>query len=155
MFLSFDPAKAGFCVIMNNMKSDQELRKTFKVFINKDDILNIAFLKELKDPEDSIRQTELIEEEVLKIFNENSQKRYNILVDLSALNRRGINIPPAKTRKIFTRLSIHKQVAKVAYVGGSILIKTIAGFILQAAGKSENMKWFADKEEALKWLKEP
>lgn len=137
------------------MKSDQELKETFKVFINKDDILNIAFLKELREPEDSIRQTELIEEVVLKIFNENSQRKHNILVDLSGLSRRGINIPPAKTRRIFTRLSAHKQVTRVAYAGGSILIKTVAGFILQAAGRSKDMKWFADKEEGLKWLKEP
>lgn len=136
------------------MKSDQELKKTFKVFVNKNDILNIAFLKELREAEDSIRQTELMEEVILKIFNENSQKNHNILVDLSGLSGRGINVPPAKTRRIFARLSSQKQVVKVAYVGGSILIKTVAGFILQAAGRGKNMKWFADREKAGKWLKQ-
>lgn len=133
------------------MKSDQELKIFFKVFLDKQGILNVVFLGETRESEDSIRQTELMEEAVLEIFDKDSPKKYNILVDLLIFTSLDVNIP-VRTRKILTRLSNHKQVAKVAYVGGSVLIKTVAGFILRAAGKSKIMKWFSSKEEAVSWL---
>jgi hypothetical protein len=52
------------------------------------------------------------------------------------------------------QISSRRQIRRFVVVGGSVFVRTMAGFFIYAAGKGENMNCFADKGEALKWLGE-
>ena len=67
------------------MRTDEELKKTFKTFIDENGIFNVVYLQMIKDPEENIRQTELIADFGFKIFEENPQKIFNFIIDISPL----------------------------------------------------------------------
>jgi hypothetical protein len=136
------------------MKSDEELKQSFKLFTDEKNIIYLDILGYEKDSEDNGRMMELIRDDFLKIFNENPKKIYNIIADLSPIgkiNRSGFS---SKTRKVGYQLIIQKQIGKSALVTSSLFIRAVMGFIITAAKKSEIVKCFPTKDEALKWLKE-
>ena len=135
------------------MISDLELKKTFEVFIDENDILRGAVLKEIKEPADDDRRLELLEESVLNILKKNPEKSYKTFLNFLPLGKSRISISSG-SRKAWGRLARQKQIKKCAVVGSSIFLKTVANFIISLAGRSEDIKWFFNEEEALKWLEE-
>jgi len=137
------------------MKSDEELIQTFKLFIDENDIINLVCFKFEKEAEDNGRAMELVQNGLSKIFDGNPKKIYNFFLDLLPAGKiMGAEGFSSRTRKIGAQVSANKQLNKAALVTSSIVVKTIVNFIILAAGKSQKMKVFSDKEEALKWLKE-
>ncbi len=55
-------------------------------------------------------------------------------------------------RKIWVKFLQNTKIKKAAMFGGNIIVRTLASFVIAAAGK-KNIKFFVAKEEALKWLK--
>jgi hypothetical protein len=135
------------------MKSDEELKQTFKVFVDQGSILEGIILKEVRGSADNTRRLELIEEVVLEIFNKNPEKEYGVSLDLLPLGKGNI-YTSVEDRKIWARLASNKQIKKCAVIGSSIILKVIASFVIRLSSRSKDIKWFSDKEEALKWLKE-
>lgn len=135
------------------MKSDEELKQTIEVFVDENDILRGALLKELKEPADDARRLELMEKAVLEILNKNPQKNYKAFLNILPLGK-GRVLVSSGTRKVWGRLASKKQIKKCAVIGLSIFLKTVSSFIINLVGRSEDIKWFSDKEEALEWLKE-
>jgi len=135
------------------MKSDEELKQTFKIFIDKNGIINLIPLLIEMDSEDNVRSIKLVEGALLKILNEDPKKSYNLFVDISSLGKVNYGFA-AGTRKIGVRIVSNKQLKKIAFIASSIIMKTVISFIAATAGKKD-IKGFTDKEEALKWLKEP
>jgi len=135
------------------MKSDEELKQTFKVFVDQGSILEGIILKEVRGSVDNTRRLELIEEVVLEIFNKNPEKEYGVSLDLLPLGKGNI-YTSVEDRKIWARLASNKQIKKCAVIGSSIILKVIASFVIRLSSRSKDIKWFSDKEEALKWLKE-
>ena len=134
------------------LTTDQELKKVFKVYVDDEGILNLDTLGVVKDPEANTRQAELIAEAIMKILEEEPQTKYDMIVNLLPLGKKGY--ASSKARKIYLQISSHKQIRRFAIVGGSIFVRTMAGFFIRAAGKDENMRWFATRGEATEWLKE-
>jgi hypothetical protein len=135
------------------MKSDEELKQTFKIFVDEGSILEGIILKEVKGSTDNTRRLELIEEVVLEIFNKNPEKEYGVSLDLLPLGKGNI-YTSVEDRKIWARLASNKQIKKCAVIGSSVLLKVIASFVIRLNSRSKDIKWFFGKEEALKWLKE-
>ncbi len=136
------------------MGTDKQIKDSFEFIIdNKIDnnFMELRFLADEHDEDNSVRQAELIEEEALKIFKKNPDKKYNTLVNLTPLGR--VSYLPGKARDIYKRITAHPQVGKVALVGGDIFIQIIVNFIMQVSGKKEAIKEFASLEEARAWLK--
>jgi len=133
------------------MKSDQELKKVFKVFVDEDNIINLVFLIEEREKAENTRIAEIVKEEVLEVFKNNSRKKYNFLVDLLPLGQGGYFTNEA--RKIYIELGSHYQVKKVAVLGGSVYTKTAVIFILSVSGRGGFTRWFKTKKEAVSWLK--
>lgn len=134
------------------MKTDQELQRKFKSSLVDGNIINLVFFEEETNPEDSARLAELVKEAILKILNENPQKSYNGLIDIIALKEK-VSYLASGIREIYAAIMSQKQIKNIAIVGANVFYETAIGFMIQAAGKSESIKWFSDKEEALKWLK--
>lgn len=134
------------------MKTDQELRQGFKIFVDNGNVINLIFLKQETKSDVVNRAAELVEEDVLKIVNDNPQIIYNGLIDISIFGNK-ISSVSQETRKTYAKAMSHKQLKNIAIVGlNNIFYKTVIALIAQAAGKQ--VKWFSDKEEAIKWLKE-
>jgi hypothetical protein len=134
------------------MKSDQEIRQAYDVFVDDEGLLNLVTLGVVKEPESNTRQAELIQQDVMRILDEHPHKEYDMIVNLLPLGKAGY--ASSKARKIYLQISSHKQIRRFAIVGGSVFVRTMAGFFIRAAGKGEHMKWFAGEQEALEWLKE-
>ena len=134
------------------MKSDQEIRQAFDVFVDDEGILNLVTLGVIKEPESNTRQAELIQQDVMRILDKDPHKEYDMIVNLLPLGKAGY--ASSRARKIYLQISSHRQIRRFAIVGGSVFVRTMAGFFIRAAGKGEHMKWFADREDAAKWLKE-
>jgi len=132
------------------MKSDEELRDAYSVFVDDDGILNVVSLAVVRDPESNTRLAELRYQEIMTVFDEDPERTHNMLVDLLSVKKGGYN--SSKARRIYLRLASHRQIRRFAIVGGSVFIRTMAGFIIRAAGKGRNMKWFSSREEAVEWL---
>jgi len=135
------------------MKSDEELRKTFEVFVDEENILRVVILERANGIEESTRQAESVEEAVLEIFNKNPREKYKVVVDLLPL-KKGKTYTSAQHRKTWARLASHKQNKKCVVIGLGLYLKVVANFIIRLSGKSKDIKWFSDKEKALKWLKD-
>lgn len=133
------------------MKSNEELAKTFKVGLDEDGILILTFLHEEKDPEDNTRQSELVLEELSKVFSEEAGKQFNLLVDLTPVE--GANYLSEKSRDLYLNAKLQQHLSKIGVVSSSILLKVSVLLIAQATGQGDAVKWFETKEKALEWLK--
>lgn len=136
------------------MKSDEEIRKTFKMLIDEDGIINLSIFKMEKEAEDNSRVIELIRDDFFKIFNENPGRNFKVLVDMSpvgTINRYGF---APQTRKIGVELMGKDQIEKGALVTSSIFIKTVIDFMVVLTKKRNYIKIFLNKEDAFAWLKE-
>jgi len=134
------------------MKSDQELRKVYKISIKEDNIIYLSFIKEDRDPEQNVRIAELLLNDIFAILTKDVTRIYKAIIDLSPLGKGGYTT--SKARKKYIQISTHKQISKIAIIGGSVFIRTTVGFIIKAAGKGDQMKWFANKAQAFSWIEE-
>lgn len=135
------------------MIPDEELKKTFETFIDEDGIFRGTILKEVKETADNTRQIELMERAVLEIFDKDPSKKYKVILDLLPLGK-GSVYTSSGDRKVWVRLARHEQIKKCAVVGYSMILRVVANFVIHVSGRSRDIKWFFDKEEALRWLKE-
>jgi len=136
------------------MISDQELLKTFKVYFDDKEIINLVFLKianEERNPEVQARRAELIEKSLLRLTEDNPKEKYKMLVDLVPVGK--VTFASDKAKRIFSRLS-EIPLEKVAVVGSNLLMKIVVNVIFLMAGRSDIAKWFYNKEEAMAWLEE-
>ena len=134
------------------MKSDQELKQAYNVFVDDEGMLNLVTLEVIRGPESNTRQAELIRQDVMTILDKDPHREYDMIVNLLPLGKAGY--ASSRARKIYLEISSHRQIRRFAIVGGSVFVRTMAGFFIRAAGKAEHMKWYAGEQEALEWLKE-
>jgi len=134
------------------MKSDQELRETYRIFVDDEGILSMLCLSEVRDAESNTRQAELRYQDVLAVLDEDPERSYNMIANLKPLGKGGH--ASSKAKRIYLRLASLRQIERFAIVGGSILLRTMSRFILRAAGKGGSMRLFASREEAVEWLTE-
>lgn len=87
----------------------------------------------------------LMKEASLNLLEEAS---YDVAV-LIDLNKAGKSSP--KARKIWKELSEYNKNRKFAFIGLTPLTRILATFVI-AFSENKNMKFFASREEALKWL---
>lgn len=133
---------------IQNMKQDKKI----DVFVDDSGIINIVHLGAGKNSEEKIAIIEDLSAKVLKILKEDKSKSYNVLVDLTPL---GDKQPffPAGARNIAALLMGDKQIKKWAVASPTRVIKVTLNFVSALAGKDDT-RWFENKEDALKWLKE-
>jgi len=135
------------------MISDLELKKTFEISVDRGDFIWATILREVKGTLDNTRQIELMEKELLEIFEKDFSKGYKIILDLLPLGKGNI-YTSSGDRKIWARLARQKQIKKCAIVGSSIILRVVANFVIKVSGRDKDIKWFFEKEEALKWIRE-
>jgi len=134
------------------MKSDQDIRNSYKVYLEGDDIINLTFTQEQKDKEDNASQSELILEDFEEILKKNPGKKYKMLVDLSPVGN--ASYISDRSKEIYSKSPVFKDLLKIAVVSTSLILKVITYTISITTGKSDSVRWFDSKNQALKWLSE-
>ena len=117
------------------MKSDQEIRQAYDVFVDDEGLLNLVTLGVIRGPESNTRQAELIQQDVIAILDKDPHKEYDMIVNLLPLGKAGY--ASIKARKIYLQISSHRQIGRFAIAGGSVFVRTMAGVFIRAAGKGE------------------
>ncbi|OGY29861.1 MAG: hypothetical protein A3F35_02625 [Candidatus Woykebacteria bacterium RIFCSPHIGHO2_12_FULL_45_10] len=133
------------------MKSDQELLKTIQIDLDENEIINLVYLEDQLDPDNNTRQVELMIEGLAEIVSKHPGKKFNLLADLTPIGS-GTYMSD-RSKEILARAPVFKELLKIAVVSESFLMKTVVLTISIVTGKSESVKWFDNKEEALEWLK--
>ncbi|MEX0621635.1 MAG: STAS/SEC14 domain-containing protein [Candidatus Woykebacteria bacterium] len=133
------------------MKSDEELLRSFKLYIGEDDIAYLEFLGAQDVPENNIRQAELIRDGLTKLLEESPERDYNMLIDLTATSV--VTNIPDRSKEIYAKSPVFKKMYKIAVVTPSLLLKILTSAVSLIGGKYEGIKSFDNREEALGWLK--
>ncbi len=125
------------------MPVKKQNRKKAKINLNKDGILVYIEQVPALSEEDAIEN----KEKVLAIAKD-MKKPKRLLLDLT-----DIEMPTSRARKHLAEMTKKTNWDKLGIFGVNIAIRTMAKFILSAAGL-KNFKFFDTRDEALKWLKE-
>lgn len=134
------------------MKSDDELRKQFKITID-DNLVTATLLVEETNPDDNTRTTKLFLEDLEKAAKSQSTKQFNLLADLSPIGTG--NYVTNESKKLYSQTKAFDNFSRIAVVSKSLIIKVLVVSISTLTGKFDNVKWFDEKEKAVDWLNKP
>ncbi|MFA6255418.1 MAG: STAS/SEC14 domain-containing protein [Patescibacteria group bacterium] len=135
------------------MATEEEIKNTFKITADADEILNFAITGNVNDVAANVRQAELVDAYFQKIFNDNQERKFKCLVDLSPIKATA-HYPSPQARQIYAKILNYQQLQKIAIVVPSLLTQAIINFILHAAIKRGGIKLFKSKTKAIEWLKQ-
>lgn len=80
-------------------------------------------------------------------FEKKIEGKINILIDLNEAGEQ-----PPKTRDSWNEFCKRERIGKVALFGMHPVARVLASFVM-GISKNKNLRFFASKEKALKWLK--
>jgi len=134
-------------------ETDQQLKDTFQVSLDQArDIINLSFLK--YEIINSVRRTELVEETILSILNQNSSKSFDALIDFAEMGKTSGDLASEKSKELYMRMLKQKQIKKTAIIlYRNQVLETMINIMTKVTGKSEQVKIFNNRTEALTWIK--
>ena len=134
-------------------ETDQQLKDTFQVSLDQArDIINLSFLK--YEIINSVRRTELVEETILSILNQNSSKSFDVLIDFAEMGKTSGDLASEKSKELYMRMLKQKQIKKTAIIlYRNPVLETMINIMTKVTGKSEQVKIFNNRTEALTWIK--
>lgn len=133
------------------MLEDKNIQKTFQIGGDGEGILYLEFLGIVDTVEDNIRQADLIKNHLIKILQDNPERQFNCLVDLSPI-KKTTHFPSPKASDIYAQMVDNKQFKKIAIVVPSSLSRAVINFIFQKVIKKTKAKFFKNRGEAIGWL---
>ncbi|MCJ7827601.1 hypothetical protein MUP65_00435, partial [Patescibacteria group bacterium] len=135
------------------LMNSQTLRANYDVYLGDDGIIYDEIEKMESDPEKSAQMAELEHQSVRKILIENPKSKYPLLIDLSLVSKR-LKYMSKNARQSYVALMAEPQVVRIGLVGANVFFKVMAGFLANASGMGDRVKWFGKKSEARNWLLE-
>lgn len=132
------------------MTSDLELSKTFKIEKISDSVIFIEILQGQSQEAENGRQADLIAEQIGEVVNQQPERSFDFLIDLTKAG--SITYISPHARQVYLDLPKISKFNKAAIVGQSLLLEVTINLLMQATGRGQSFKWFKDKEEAKKWL---
>ena len=134
------------------MKPDEELKKAYRMYIDKDGFIVAEFLFLWDDLKERDRTAELMKAEGDALFMKEKDKRLNVLVDISQIKK--LKPLPAKSQQIFIEMMSLQKVNKVAFIVLNPFFKALAYLATKMSGKLPRVGFFDSKAKAVVWLKE-
>ena len=128
--------------------SDQEIRQTYKLFIDKNDILNFELTGSVSTSEDNVLQAQMIKSDVESFIEEG--KTVKVLANLTPEGQ-DANYPTPVAKEIYIQIIENDKIEKIAFIIKSFLLSSIMRFIM-GSNKMSELKIFKNKEDAIKWL---
>ena len=133
------------------MRTDEELKKSFKVYVNQEGIIHLEFLEVIKEHIDADRASELEMKALGEVLDRDPQKKYGLLVDMFNL-KTDIYIFAGGIRT-YSKWIRHPQLKKIALTGLPVSLKIVSNFVMPLIGGGKPVKSCPNKEDALAWLK--
>ena len=133
------------------IKTDDELNATFSLTVEGDTI-RIVFLEDFTDDELNYRIAVLIAEGLERIFAQDKEKKYKVIVDVTPLTAE-IGYLTQKTREIYARMMDHAQVIKTAIFGMNKFYEIGVNLMISLMRGKGKTRTFARENVALEWLK--
>lgn len=134
------------------MKTQKELAKDFSVAYNDQiHIIESTFFVAHKTAKEITTIAQLFKEQMLAIYNQYPDKKFNTLVDTTQITQ-DMQPIPKEARKIYLELIDHPQTNKIAMATGPSTFSFISKFILGLFARNNLIKFFANRIEALAWL---
>jgi hypothetical protein len=132
------------------MIDNKEVEKTFEVKIDDQGFMRVTFFEDIIDAEKNVRRAELVAKDVYKILDEDLEKKFNILIDISYMVKSHIS---PKANEIYRYVARRDQVVKVAVVGNSDIQSRVLSFIMPfVTGEGKKVLWFPSEQEAIAWF---
>jgi len=121
---------------------------TIKVSIDPrfEDLVIIHPLKIGDTPEESVAMSEAIIAEVLRIYADHPDKKFNVLADLRD-QQKPLDFMPDPSVRNYDRIIKNKQTKRVAVLGISKFQSFVINMILNR--NQQEVNWFTDEEEAM------
>jgi len=132
-------------IAINNLKD------TYEVFMNREEMLIARFNQLLTEPEANAKQAEMVVNELIAIVRQSPGKKFNILIDLTALGK--ASYISDQTRRIYANAIKEKQIGKLAVIGHSYSYRKFLNLIIAAVKGESKVRWFTDVKKAITWLK--
>ncbi len=131
---------------------DNHTNNPIEIKVNDNNIVNIAIIGDLLDDKIEKLTSSLYEAtQIIRDIYSNTHKRVKVMIDLSNFNGKYT----VKSFNAWVNFADNtKQYAeKSAVFGGSNIEKMAAEMVITVAGRTDSIKIFRTKEEALVWLK--
>ncbi len=91
---------------------------------------------------------DIVDAELQMIREKNGGKPTSMIVDNSQTK-----YVSSEARKLFAETADLDEVKRVAMVGGSIFVRTLANFVFRMSKSETKMKLLATREDAIAWIK--
>lgn len=131
------------------MSTEQEIRKTFNVFEDKDGIVHFEIVKSVGSTEDNVTQAELAKQDIEKIIAQ--KQSIKLITDLKG-SVKDAGYPSPTAKKIYNDIIARPEVEKLAIIIPSLLFSSIVRFTLGQKVPAK-VKIFSKVEPGLNWLK--
>ena len=118
-----------------------------KVFINKSELIEQMYVGDQTG--DSVDQT--LVKRTNPLIAQLKQRRKRILV---LINLTKIGTPNASARLVAVNALKQLEYEKIAVYTDNLYIKYVAGFVIKASGRFNDVRTFDDRRNAIKWLNE-
>jgi len=128
------------------------LKYTFEVYANKEDILIARFKQLITGPEENAKQAELVVAELISIVRQSPGKKFNVLIDLMPLKE--ASYISDRTREIYIQAMKDEQLRKLAVIGESSAYREVLNFLIATIKGDSKIRWFTDVKKAIGWLKQ-
>lgn len=135
--------------IIEVMKTDEEIKKNLRVFVDENGVFNVIFDGTENDPDNNTRFAEITVDEIFRVLGEHPDREYNFFIDLTKIE--GIPFTSSKVRRVYARLGISKQMKKTAVAGNNAFMKYITMLVAKLALR-KGVQWFDDRNEAYAWI---
>jgi hypothetical protein len=118
-----------------------------KVFLNNDGIIEAQVVGD-----QNVASIELVGREIsVLLAREKAQGRPGLVLD-NLLQMGEVDLP---ARKLVVELGKHLDFTKLALLGVNGAVRIGTNLLVRAAGRGDKIRYFVDRDEAMRWLREP
>lgn len=122
--------------------------KKIEVGLEDSNLVVLRFLENGESDEEHTRMANDIHNAFERIKSEHQGTvSFNVLVDLSKAG-----LPSAGARTMYIKTLSDKAISKTAFFGAPSSIQAVVSFIVSAAGRGEEVRFFVNEKEAREWL---
>ena len=139
---------------MNDSNYINTIAQTFKVVLEKHNIIVVEITGNVNDVESNVKQAELIIDRIKNIFANIEEQKFHFLVLLTTLGT-GAHYPSPQARKLYASMLDDSHIDRIAIVAPNTLIRSIMRFVIYAAARERQgaIRFFRSANAARDWLR--
>lgn len=133
-------------------KGKKDAEKTFTITIDEHGLFILTFFIVPVGKVENISQAKAIEEKTFKIFNQDPNHKFNVMVDAREISN--VSYVSHESQQIYMGIMAQNQIQKLAFVGFGRWLKIMTSTFAKLVTKWPETRWFDEIEKAHAWLEE-